>query len=86
MQGPQECKKPRNTDESDDLTYYQNQETDSRIGASREVTMAYLIDVVDSLQEDYVAMQNAVAKLREVVAFLTIKNDVSYIQIDGSKN
>ena len=63
MQGPQERKKPRNTYESDDLTYYQNQETDSKIGASWEVTMAYLIDVVDSLQEDYVAIQNEVNKL-----------------------
>ena len=48
--------------------------------------MTYLIDVVDSLQEDYVAMQNAVAKLREVVAFLTIKNDVSYIQPNRYRN
>ena len=49
------------------------------MGVSQKVTMTYLIDAVDSLQEDYVAMQNEVAKLQEAVTSLAIKNDISYI-------
>ena len=57
-------------DQGDDSTRYQSQEESSILGAARGATLAYLVDTLDSLQEDYEVLQDEVSKLQRTVTAL----------------
>ena len=57
-------------DQGDDSTRYESQEESSRLGAARGATLAYVVDTLDSLQEDYEVLQDEVSKLQRTVTAL----------------
>ena len=57
-------------DQGDNSTRYQSQEESSRLGAARGATLAYLVDTLDSLQEDCKVLQDEVSKLQRTVTAL----------------